>query len=288
MSVALSLATPVSVQIPQVSVPQSGPSVQTSVQIPIGQTGTSTVVTSQPQFTYQPYQGQPHFGPYVQNPSYQYQPYPGYTYQQPQQPQFGTINPGYPGGYTIPNANPIPSYPGYPPAGTALATQSFRDPNRQFPFIATLDLLDLMNLTNDPIFYYQNWPPMPHKLPSDIPKFKGKSGEDPSNHVMIYHLWCASNSIIDDSILLRIFQRTLIGLASKWYIKLPRGFFNNFSQLATTFLTHFQLPVRYGNGTELLNSLKQSTSTYISDHIHEWKCRRRLVKVYISDQILAE
>lgn len=54
------------------------------------------------------------------------------------------------------------------------------------------------------------------------------------------------------------------------------------------FLTHFQLPVRYDNGTELLTSLKQSTSTYISDHIHEWRRRRRLVKVFIPEQILAE
>ena len=28
-------------------------------------------------------------------------------------------------------------------------------------------------------------------------------------------------------------------------------------------------------------------STYILDHIHEWRCIRRLVKVFIPDQILA-
>ena len=39
---------------------------------------------------------------------------------------------------------------------------------------------------------------------------------------------------------------------------------------------------------ELLTSLKQSTSTYISNHIHEWRRRRRLVKVFIPDKILAE
>jgi len=70
---------------------------------------------------------------------------------------------------------------------------------------------------------------MPNKLPSDIPKFEGKPGEDPSNHVMTYHLWCASNSISDDSICLRLFQRTLIGLAAKWYIELARASFYNFS-----------------------------------------------------------
>ena len=97
--------------------------------MPVGQPGSSTVVTSQPQFTYQLYQGQYQFGPVVQQPVYQYQPYPGYTYQQPQQPQYGLVNPGFPGGYNIPNAILIPSYPGYPPPGAGLMTQSFRDPN---------------------------------------------------------------------------------------------------------------------------------------------------------------
>lgn len=182
----------------------------------------------------------------------------------------------------------IPSYPGYPPPGAGLMTQSFRDPIRQLPFIATLDLPDFSHLMNDPINYLPFWPTMPNKFPSDIPKFEGKPGEDPSNHVMTYHLWCASNSISDDWIRLRLFQRTLIGLVAKWYIELPRASFYNFSQLATSFLTHFQLSVRYDNGTELLISLKQSTSTYISDHIHEWRCRRRLVKVFIPNQILVE
>ena len=69
--------------------PQSGPIIQTIVQIPVGQPHTSTVITIQPQFTYQPYQGQYQFGPVLQNPTYQYQPYPGYTYKTPQQPQYG-------------------------------------------------------------------------------------------------------------------------------------------------------------------------------------------------------
>ena len=43
--------------IPQVSLPQPGSTIQTLVQMPVGQLGPSTVVTSQPQFTYQPYQG---------------------------------------------------------------------------------------------------------------------------------------------------------------------------------------------------------------------------------------
>ena len=97
----------ISVQILQVFVPRSGPTIQTTVQIPAGQASSSTVATSQPQFTYQPYQGQYQFGPITQAPVYQYQLYPSYTYQQPQQPQFGPVNPSFSGGFTIPNANPI-------------------------------------------------------------------------------------------------------------------------------------------------------------------------------------
>jgi hypothetical protein len=55
--------------------------------------------------------------------------------------------------------------------------------NQQLLFLTTLDLLDLCRLTNDPIFHSLVWPAIPAKLPSDILKFDGKSGEDPNNHV---------------------------------------------------------------------------------------------------------
>ena len=41
-------------------------------------------------------------------------------------------------------------------------------------------------------------------------------------------------------------------------------------------------------GTELLTSLRQNTATHISDHIHEWKRQRRLVKAPILDALLAD
>ena len=60
-------------------------------------------------------------------------------------------------------------------------------PNRQLPFLATLDLPDLSKLINDPIRHNPSWPPILVKLPSDIPKFDGKQGEDPRNYVMTFH-----------------------------------------------------------------------------------------------------
>ena len=90
---------------------------------------------------------------------------------------------------------------------------------------------------------------MPTKLPSDIPKFEGKVGECPQNHIMMFHLWCSSNSIVDDSIRLRLFQRTLIGVAAKWYIEITQAKYLDFM-----FLQYFQLPVRYDEGVEILLS----------------------------------
>ena len=113
------------------------------------------------------------------------------------------------------------------------------------PFLAMLNLPDLSRLTNDSVAHDPAWPAVPTKLPLDIPKFEGKLGEDPSEHVTMFHLWCSSNSLHKDSICLRLFQWTLIGPATKWYIELPRGAFALFNDLAKTFLNHFQLPVCY-------------------------------------------
>jgi hypothetical protein len=128
--------------------------------------------------------------------------------------------------------------------------------NRQLPFLATLDLSDLSRIFNDPIRHSPQWLVIPAKLPSEIPKFDGKVGEDPNNHIMTFHLWCSSSSLMDDSIHLRLFQRTLTSSAVKLYIELPRGFFSDFNTLAMDFLTHYQLPIRYDFGTEILNSFK--------------------------------
>jgi hypothetical protein len=148
------------------------------------------------------------------------------------QPQVPTQTQGYnPWGYYP--IRPPPNQPGsslyrqstYGPTGlpTGIPPQSHQYPqvNQQLPFLATLDFPDLSRILNDPICHSPQWPAIPAKLPLDIPKFDGKAGEDPNNHVMNFHLWCSSNSLMDDSIRLRLFQRTLTGSAAKWYIELP-------------------------------------------------------------------
>ena len=150
-----------------------------------------------------------------------------------------------------------------------------------------MNLPHLSHMTNDIVLHMNGWPTIPTNPPSNIPKSDGRPGDDPSNQVMTFHLWCSSNSLVDDSIRLRLFQQTLTGTTAKWYIELPHNTFTYFSSLAMVFLTHFQLPIHYETGTELLTSLRKSTSTHISDHIHEWRRHRRLIKAEIPDQFLA-
>ena len=76
---------------------------------------------------------------------------------------------------------------------------------------------------NDPISHDPAWLAVPTKLPSDIPKFEGKSGEDTGEHVTTLHLWCSCNSLNDDSNRLRPFQCTLTSPTMKWYIEIPGG-----------------------------------------------------------------
>lgn len=141
----------------------------------------------------------------------------------------------------------------------------------QLPFLAMLNFPDLTKLMNDLIRYNPAWPLVPAKLPSDIPKFKWKNGEDPGDHVTTFHLCCSSNSLLDESIRQMLFQRILTENATKWYIEFPGGTFTSFIDLANIFLNHFQFPVRYEAETKLLANFHQDTATHISDHIQE--CR---------------
>ena len=105
---------------------------------------------------------------------------------------------------------------------------------------------------------------------------------------MTFHLWCSSKNIIYDSIRLRLFQRTLIGVAAKWYIELPQAKYPYFNSLAFMFLQYFQLPIRYDKGVEILLSFRQNTATHITDHIHDWKRCHSLWKIQIDNRIFLD
>ena len=89
---------------------------------------------------------------------------------------------------------------------------------------------------NDHVHHDTTWTPIPTKLPSNILKFKGKTGEDPSDHVTTFHLWLSSDPLKDEYICLILFQHTLTGVSTKWYIELHRGAYVTFSQMILVFL----------------------------------------------------
>ena len=129
----------------------------------------------------------------------------------------------------------------YGPTGIHIPYQYYQyvEPNQQLPFLETLESPYLSKLINDPIQHNPLWPAIPVKLRSYIPNFDGKQGEDPKNHVMTFHLWCSSNSLMDDSVRLSLFHQNLTSMTTKWYIELPQQTFVYFNLLETYFLTHF-------------------------------------------------
>ena len=106
---------------------------------------------------------------------------------------------------------------------------------------------------------------------------EGKIGEDPGDHVITFHLWCSSNSLNDDSIRVRFFQRTLMSVVAKWYMELPSVAYDSLLDLATTFLNHFQLLVWYDAGTDILSTFQKNKATHIYDHIQEWRRRKSMI-----------
>ena len=48
------------------------------------------------------------------------------------------------------------------------------------------------------------------------------------------------------------------------------------------------IQLSYETRMELFTNFKQSYSTHILDHIHEWRNRHRLVKTFVPDQFLVE
>jgi hypothetical protein len=123
------------------------------------------------------------------------------------------------------------------------------------PFLAMINLPDLSKLMNEPVCHDPTWPPIQTNIPLKILKLEGKNGEDPGDHITTFHLWCSSNSLNENSIRLRLFQHTLIGVTRKWYIELSRGEYGTFNHMVLVFLNHFQLSVRYDVGLELLSTL---------------------------------
>ena len=68
-----------------------------------------------------------------------------------------------------------------------------RSNHPMIPFLTTMNIPDLLRLTNDHVSHDPAWLAVPTKLPSNIPKFEGNLREDLSEHVTTFHLWCSLN-----------------------------------------------------------------------------------------------
>jgi hypothetical protein len=88
------------------------------------------------------------------------------TSQQEKNP-YSSHNHGY---YQNPGQQPKFSWQ---PGASQTPGSFFLGYNQQptLPFLATLHFPNLTRLLNDPICHDSCWPPMPTKLPSDIPNF---------------------------------------------------------------------------------------------------------------------
>jgi len=76
---------------------------------------------------------------------------------------------------------------------------------------------------------------------------------------------------MDDLIRLSLYQHTLTSVSTKWYIDELANTHRIFESIAKLFLTVFQLLVRQDVGIKILTSFCQTTSTDITDNIHEWR-----------------
>jgi hypothetical protein len=90
------------------------------------------------------------------------------------------------------------------------------------------------------------------KLPSNIPKFDGKPGEDSTNHIMTFHIWCSSNTSWKIPFSYDYFKEPSRSVL-KWYVDEKSGSHVTFESLAKSFLSFFQLPVHHDIGLEILS-----------------------------------
>jgi hypothetical protein len=79
-----------------------------------------------------------------------------------------------------------------------------------------------------------------------------------------------------------------MGVVAKWYIEISGGMYITFNQMVLVFLNHFQLSVHYDVCIEIMSAFRQDKATHISDHIEEWRRRKRLIKAYIPPEFLLE
>ncbi|XP_057248573.1 uncharacterized protein LOC130590369 [Beta vulgaris subsp. vulgaris] len=100
------------------------------------------------------------------------------------------------------------------------------------------------------------------KMPTS--KYDGTS--DPDDHVAAYegHMFLYTDV---DAIWCKVFPSTLTGIAQTWFKSLKPGSISSFSQLSSTFSTHFVSNRRHERTTGELLSVKQGANESLRDYI---------------------
>lgn len=95
--------------------------------------------------------------------------------------------------------------------GTKLGTNNGTNPRTNitqplFLSMASLNLPDLSQLLNDPLLHDLNWLPMPTNIPMNFPNLERNLGDDSTDHIKYFYMWCSSSSIMDDLVHLHLFH----------------------------------------------------------------------------------
>lgn len=160
--------------------------------------------------------------------------------------------------------------------------------NNYLSSLATTKFPNLLRLSNDPILKKPFLVDCSYHDTYRYPKLWWWNWWGPIVNITTYHLWCVSNSLLDDSIFILLFPHTLANNTLKWFINFSTTSFNSFTTLVMSFLTHFKLHIWYEIGTKIMTSLWWNNATHIFDHIHEWGRCRWLVKAMIHYWILVD
>ena len=82
--------------------------------------------------------------------------------------------------------------------------------------------------------------PKHFKIPK-FDKFRGKS--DPITHVKEFYMHCQEVAY-NDVFLMRLFPKSLAGLALEWFCRIPHGSIKTFADLSEAFVSQYTHPIQ--------------------------------------------
>jgi len=106
--------------------------------------------------------------------------------------------------------------------------------------------------------------------PLELPKFDGAPRSDPVSHIDAYAIACVEY-LPYDNIMLKIFLRTLIGEALKWFYRLLEEYISTFQHMVDLFIQYFNEVNPYDTGLKYLLEIKQANDESNFDFIRRFR-----------------